>query len=296
MPIAITRRPIFVAIALCLGLFVGADSRLNDCGALKVPRMIFEGITLGCERIAPSNEGGGLLYWARIDLRTPSLELYVTPLDPTATALGWQYRLRGIKDVVETEHLSVAINATYFASDSPLWIRLQGDLARSLETVVANHVVSHLWEKTCLLWFDDTLTPRLGPTRPPTPEELAKAKWGIGGQLLELWDGQVSPGSGSKPNSQTAVAIDRERGLLFLAAGEFISPRSLLRLLANLGAKAGMTLDGGGSSSMAIGEGADGIRSGILLGSGRPVATYLGIRASSTRHRHTGLARARADL
>jgi hypothetical protein len=40
-----------------------------------------------------------------------------------------------------------------------------------------------------------------------------------------------------------------------------------------------MTVDGGGSSSMAIGEGADGIAPGLLLGSGRPVASFFGIMA-----------------
>ena len=36
---------------------------------------------------------------------------------------------------------------------------MSGDLASGGETVVADHVVSHLWEHTYLLWFDDQLTP-----------------------------------------------------------------------------------------------------------------------------------------
>ena len=64
---------------------------------------IFEGITYGCERLKPSDEGSGYVYWARIDLKVPGIDLYVTPKDPTAVAQGWQYRLCWVGDVVESE-------------------------------------------------------------------------------------------------------------------------------------------------------------------------------------------------
>ena len=51
--------------------------------------------------------------------------------------------------------------------------------------------------------------------------------------------GKVSPSSDRKPDSRTAVAIDEERKLLFLAVGENISPRLMLQKLADLGAKRG---------------------------------------------------------
>jgi hypothetical protein len=76
------------------------------------------------------------------------------------------------------------------------------------------------------------------------------------------------------------VGIDQKRKLLFLAVGENISPHLMLQELADLGAKDGMLLDGGGSSSMAIGRGATRIHAGILLGGWRPVATFFGIRAT----------------
>ena len=154
-----------------------------------------------------------------------------------------------------------------------------GDLANGVETVVANHVVSHVWEHTYLLWFDDALTPHLQRSKPPAAEALAQAKWGIGGQGVGLWDGQVWPGSDRRPDSRTAVAVDQQRKLLFLAVGQNISPHLLLEKLADLGAKDGMLLDGGSSSAMAIGEGAAGVRSGVQLGGWRPVATFFGVRA-----------------
>src|SRR4029077_10812844 len=122
------------------------------------------------------------------------------------------------------------------------------------ETMVADHVVNHLWEHTYLLWFDDQLTPHMPTSKPPTESELAAAKWGVGGQGVWLRAGKVWPGSGDAPDSRTAVAIDRPRKLLFLAVGTHISPSLMLRTLADLGAKDGMLLDGGNSSSMAIGK------------------------------------------
>src|SRR5262249_19644950 len=194
---------------------------------------------------------------------------------------GWQYRLRWIDDVVSNEHLAVAINGALFTS-TPVWRpRLPGDLARGVETVVSDHVTSHLWEHTYLLWFDNELVPHLRPSKPPTSVELREAKWGIGGQGVWLHNGQVWPASDRRPDSRTAVAIDDRRKLLFLAVAEWVSPRLLLQRLADLGAREGMLLDGGGSSAMAIGEGAQGISPGPLFGGSRPVATYFGVRARS---------------
>jgi hypothetical protein len=218
-----------------------------------------------------------------IDLAAPGIELYVTPLDPVALEQGWQYRLRRIEDVVDKERLAVAINGTLFTSNSFLGLRMSGDLARGVETVVADHVVSHIWEHTYLLWFDEHLTPNLRASKPPTAAELANAKWGIGGQGVGLRAGRVWPGGDRSPDSRTAAAIDRQRKLLFLAVGEHISPRLILQKLAALGAKDGVLLDGGSSSAMAIGKGATGVSIGILHGGWRPVATYLGVRARSRR-------------
>ena len=79
------------------------------------------------------------------------------------------------------------------------------------------------------------------------------------------------------------MAIDRERKLLFLALGQYVSPRLVLQELANLGAKDGMLLDGGGSSSMAIGKDAAGVSAGVLYRGWRPVATHFGVRARPIR-------------
>jgi hypothetical protein len=249
---------------------------------------IFRGITYGCERLKPTEESDGVLHWVRVDLTAPGIELYVTPLDPTALSQGWQYHLRWVGNVVEREHLAVAINGTLFWTKSSWGPWLRGDLANSREPLVADYVVSHMWGDSYLLWFDDQLTPHLKLSKPLTAADFVGAQWGIGGQSVWLRDGKVPdidgddptwPGSFHRPNSQTAVAIDRQRKLLFLATGGNISPRLMFQKLADLGGKDGMLLDGGGSSSMAIGKDANGVLAGTVYGSWYPVATQFGVRA-----------------
>ena len=84
--------------------------------------------------------------------------------DPTAVSQGWQYRLRRVGDVVAREHLAVAINGTLFTSNSSRSLPMSGDLANAVEPVVADHIISHVWLDTYLLWFDDQLTPHLRPS------------------------------------------------------------------------------------------------------------------------------------
>ena len=219
------------------------------------PRAIFSGVTYGCERLERTEHGHGVLHWVRVELGAPGIELYVTPLDPSAVAQGWQYRLRWIENVVRDEHLAVAINGTLFTSEYTWRPRLPGDLANGVETV-SDHVASHFWEHTYLLWFDDDLDPHLRPSKPPEPAELRQAKWGIGGQAVGLHDGKVWSASDRQPDSRTAIGIDAERKLLFLAVAEWASPHLMLEELAKLGARDAMLLDGGASSAIAIGEGA----------------------------------------
>src|SRR5262249_47929314 len=96
------------------GALIGAGSVYKDRCEPSVPTEIFEGITYGCKRLDTTEEGNGLVHWMSINLATPGIELYVTPLDPAAVAQGWQYRLRRVGDVVDVvkEKLAVAVNGT----------------------------------------------------------------------------------------------------------------------------------------------------------------------------------------
>ena len=78
------------------------------------PTEIFPGVTYGCRRLPELATASGLVHWAEIDLSTPGLELYVTPVDATLVPEGYQYRLRYVGRVARTEKLSVAVNACLF--------------------------------------------------------------------------------------------------------------------------------------------------------------------------------------
>ena len=255
----------------------------TTCSGRPAAAEIFEGITYGCKQLEPSEEARGVVHWVRINLRVPGITPYVTSKDPTAVSQGWQYRLRRVSDVVASEHLAVAINGTLFSSKSSRLLPMSGDLANAVNPVVADHIISHVWLDTYLLWFDDRLTPHLRPEK-VTEAELAMAKWGIGGEDFWLRDGKVWPGDYRShiPDGRTAVAVDLPRKLLFLAIGTHISPTLMFQTLADLGARDGMLLDGGDSTSMAIGTDASVVSPGAVYG-WRPVATQFGVRAEPLR-------------
>jgi len=106
-------------LAVALLAFGGADSAYWE-RCTPQPRDIFLGVTYGCERLGRTEQGHGMLHWARVELGAPGIELYVTPLDPSALEHGFQYRLRWIEDVLRDERLAVAINGTLFTS-KPTW-------------------------------------------------------------------------------------------------------------------------------------------------------------------------------
>lgn len=214
----------------------------------------------------------------QIDLSTPGIELFVTQLDPQAVQSGWEYRLAYVSTVVRKEHLAVAVNASLFTSQSLGFLQVAGDLARSVETVVAEHRVNHFWEHTYLLAFDDRLVPWFTLMKPPSAGDLARARWAIGGQAIDLREGRVRTGS-AMPDARTAVALDQAGQRLYLAVAENMSPHLLLTKLAERGGWTGMMLDGGHSSTFVVGARASGLRSGTLVGGWRPVATVFGVRA-----------------
>jgi len=269
---------VVVSIGALLALTIGVPLEEFTCSGRPVAAEIFEGITYGCKQLERSEEASGVVHWVRINLTAPGIMPYVTSKDPTAVSQGWQYRLRRVADVVASEHLAVGINGTLFSSQSRWW-RRSGDLANAGISLVADHIVTHGWLDTYLLWFDDQLTLHLQPNH-TTEAELAMAKWAIGGEDFWLQDGRVWPGDyrGHIPDGRTAVAVNLPRKLLFLAVGTHISPTLMFQTLADLGARDGMLLDGGDSSSMAIGVGASVVSPGIVYGR-RPVANQFGVRA-----------------
>jgi hypothetical protein len=272
--VAMIFRRIFTIAALCV---------FGVCSGSTQPRVlsgqwttVFVGVRYVVESLTPGPEGTGAIHIVEVDLSAPGIELFVTPMAPDAVRSGGEYRLTYLPPVVHHEHLAIAINASLFTSHSLGYLQLPGDLARSVETLVANHVVNHLWEHTYLLAFDDSLQPWFTLSKPPSVSDLRRARWAVGGQAVDLREGSVGS-SNPLPDARTAVALDRSGQHLYFAVAKNISPRSMLARLAERGAWTGMMLDGGHSTTLVVGAGANALTPGVVVGGWRPVAT--GVRA-----------------
>ena len=242
------------------------------------PTTIFHGITYTCiETNDP--ECRGLVHIVKIDLAAPGIELYLTPVDPEAMARGWQYRLDSAASLLEREKLAVVINAAFFTSDSGI-VQRSGDLANSVQTIVADGAVNQIDPDSYLLWFEPDLTPHLEFEKPPKTAILRQARWGIGGGAIPLWKGKLRETAASHVmDRRTAIGIDPDRKLLWLAVFENASSTGVARILSQHGAQDGFLLDGGHSTTMVVCAAADHVRTGEMLHGWRPVATFFGIRA-----------------
>jgi hypothetical protein len=247
-----------------------------------LPTEIFRGITYTCfESNRP--ECIGLVHIVKIDLATPGIQLYLTPVDPAAARQGYQYRLDSAAAVLNRENLAVVVNGAYFSSESGV-IEWSGDLARGVQTVIADHRVSHIDPHSFLLWFESDLTPHLEFDNPPPVAALQRASWGIGGGAIPLWKGKLREAAANHVmDRRTAVAIDTDRRLLWLTIFENASSRAVAQILAEQGGQDGFLLDGGHSTTMVLSSMAAHVQTGEMLHGWRPVATFFGVRADALR-------------
>jgi hypothetical protein len=243
------------------------------------PTEIFRGITYSCVE-CNRPDCRGLVHLVQIDLKAPGVQLYLTPIDPEAYAQGYEYRLDSAADVLKREHLAVVVNGTLFSSTSGV-LQWAGDLARGVQTIVADGQVNHIDPNSYLLWFESDLTPHIEFTKPPSESVLRRARWAIGGDAVPLWKGKLRDGAANHVmDRRTAVAIDADRHQLWLAIFENASSIGVAQILSEHGAQDGFLLDGGHSTTMVLAGQAAHVRTGEMLHGWRPVATFLGVRAA----------------
>jgi hypothetical protein len=240
---------------------------------------IFRGVAYECRLLPTSADGGGLVHLARIELQAPGVDLFTTPLDADAVAVGWEYKLERPAAAAAREELAVLINGTLFTSDSG-WLPRSGDLARSRETIVSNHAVNHVDLHSYLMWFENDLTPHLELDKPPPDAALMAARLGMSGQQVVLFGGAPGNELNRLVDRRTMLAINPQRKLLWLAVFEQASYLLAAQTLAAEGATLGTMLDGGDSSALVVGSGAAHVDSGCKIGGWRPVATFFGVRAT----------------
>ena len=109
------------------------------------------------------------------------------------------------------------------------------------------------------------------------------ALWGIGGQQLILDSGKICLHTDQIKDCRTAVGINATRKQLFFAVFESASFAGAAAYLAARGVIDATLLDGGDSSCLSIGRGAQGIIPRTLVYPTRANATILGVRARGSK-------------
>ena len=233
---------------------------------------IFRGVTYQCTIYPSSSEVRGAAHIVIADLSVPGISLFVTPMDQDALARGWEYRLDYVSSVAKRENLAIAINGGYFAADSR-FMDSKGDYAVSTEVAIADHRPNHINLHSYMLWFDDDQIPHVEYNKPPRAEAIRRAKWCLSGQMVVLQHGEVNPYADPLVDKRVALGFNATTKKLYIAAFEHASPSFAAATLAKLGATDAVMMDGGGSTTMVIGN-------KTVLGGWRPVATTFGIHAN----------------
>lgn len=239
---------------------------------------IYAGVFYNRSRLPDGPESGGWGHVVLADLNVPGVELYATPQDSEAVSRGWEYRLEHVSNVVRRERLAAAVNATMFNSERG-WLDIFGGFARSVETIVSDHVVGHRDPDSFVLWWDANQEAAYERNRPTSAAVLARAKWALGSRLSILRDGHVEPWDDPGTAARTIVGADPARRLVWLAVLDKATYRFANQFLADQGARFAVVLDGGSSSSLVIGDETKALRGEVVAGNQRPVATVFGIRA-----------------
>ena len=238
---------------------------------------VFSGVTYQCEKALDSGSVG-LIHFFTIDLNTSGLELYVTPLDHDAAQAGWQYQTCWAPSIIDEQNLSILVNGTLYDTERSISL-LPGDWARSIETVIAEHQVSHIDQQSYLLWFEDDLTPHLEKSKPPSQSACARARWGISGQGVLIDNGIVSKHGTMLLDRRTAIGINGKTKQLFIAVFDLASGAAAGQFLVERGVTDAIMLDGGDSTFLALGKDAQRLTPRTLVFPSRPLATVFGVRA-----------------
>ncbi len=267
-----------VALALLVIATISCAWLLSNRRGELPPTEIFRGVTYQCTLFPPAPEVRGAMHVVIADLNAPGVQIYVTPMDPVAQARGWEYRLDYVSRVVKREQLAAAINGGYFAADSR-FMKSAGDYAVSTEVAIADHQPCHVNLNSYMLWLDDEQTPHVEYAKPPPAESLRRARWAVSGQMVVLMHGEVSPSAPHICDKRSAIGFNASTKKLYMAVFEYASASFVAGALAKLGATDAVMMDGGGSTTMALGPQSARVLSGTVLGGWRPVATMIGIRA-----------------
>ena len=259
---------------------------------------IYQGVYYTCELLPDTDAMGGLMHVIEVDLTAPGIELFITPPDPRVVRhhAPWTHRLRYVWQSAYREDLAATTNATFFScrlsKPGRPTVYVPGDLASSVQTIIADGQTVQISKDTRLLWFERDLTPHFTAIKDMDDETMQRVHFAIGSAgdvgfplisrgAPRIW--RPADGSTEGVRPRTAIVISSAGRRLWLMTIDRCEPNVLAVQLRQLGATDAIILDGGKSSTMVLGRDARHVRPGTVTGGRRPVATAIGIRARPLR-------------
>lgn len=244
-------------------------------------RPVFRGVDYYCEEVATQNGESGRIAAVRIDLNAPGVDVILRPLDPEAVRQGAHYFLELPDLALGRDSLDVLINTAIF-HPGQWWQTWPGRAVRNVDMVVVAGRATHFWEHSYLFWADRNGQIHVNHYKPPKPEDVASAVWGIGLQSVQVSEGRLNMGALGERGPAGRISFlgaDPEARRLFLLACENASALTLAEAAIRLGVKTGSAMDGGASSWLLFSPRAKGLLPFTGIRGGRPLGPWLGVRA-----------------
>src|SRR5690349_5100702 len=276
---------ILIAMGLCLGGYLVYDR--GRPAPIPMKQTLYEGVTY--RRIVRYFPRPMIAHVLTIDTKAKGIEFLVTPADSEGET---PLKARTTSQFLEEFNLQIAINGGGF---SPWWSHSPADYYPHVDDSVAPFGFTASDGKVYWTTAEtEGIPPALFISRRNVisfnnkPNRVHTA---ISGDRMIVLKGAIAPDlDGQELDPRTAIGINRNGRYLYLVVVDGRQPfysdgatfTELAQLLIDQGAYAGMSLDGGGSSTMVVEE--DGghriLNSPIdhyIPGTERPVGTHLGI-------------------
>lgn len=277
---------ILVVVGLCLGGYLFYDR--GRPAPIPMKQKLYEGVTY--RRVVRYFPRPMVAHVLTIDTKAKGIEFLVTPPDSEGET---PLKARTTSQFLEEFNLQIAINGGGF---SPWWSRSPADYYPHVGDSIAPFGFTA--SDGQVYWTTagtEGIPPALYISRRNVlsfnnkPNRVHSA---ISGDRMIVLKGDIAPDiDGAEVEPRTAVGINRNGRYVYFVVVDGRQPlysagatfTELAQLLIDQGAYAGMSLDGGGSSTMVV-EGEDGkpriLNSPIdhyIPGTERPVGTHLGI-------------------
>jgi len=243
---------------------------------------IFKGVQYVSAKIENMDGTSGRMMAFEIELDAPGVEFFIRPLDPAATGEGEQYVLRWADLEVWRHELAILVNGALYRPGD-WWRSYPGARVSAVESLVIDGKLSHHHKHSYLIWFDETLLPHVETNKPPPADAVRRAKWAIGVQRLLVRDGQaISAVSEDREEvmKRTFIGVDPKQRKLWLLVFDAINSYRMADIASEMGVVYGGQLDSDNGTWGIVGPGAKDVRAMTGIRGGRPIASYLGIRAS----------------